>query len=70
MQEWIEDWQPGDQGHNCSPNFTIYPGSSVTLRGTPNLARAILKWMDPRHSRGGWPLAWDISRLGTTGTGR
>jgi alpha-L-fucosidase 2 len=59
LQEWIEDWQPGNQGHNCSPNFTIFPGSSVTLRGTPELASAILKWMEPRHSRGGWPLAWD-----------
>jgi alpha-L-fucosidase 2 len=60
LQEWIEDWHPGDQGHNCSPNFTIYPGSSVTLRGTPDLAAAILKWMEPRHSRSGWPLAWDL----------
>ena len=60
LQEWIDDWQPGDQGHNCSPNFTIYPGSSVTLHGTPQLAGAILKWMEQRHSRGGWPLAWDI----------
>ena len=60
LQEWIEDWKPGDQGHNCSPNFTIYPGSSITLRDTPEMASAILKWMDPRHSRGGWPLAWDI----------
>jgi alpha-L-fucosidase 2 len=60
LQEWIDDWKPGDQGHNCSPNFTIYPGSSVTLQSTPELAHAILKWMDQRHSRGGWPLAWDI----------
>jgi alpha-L-fucosidase 2 len=61
LQEWIEDWQPGDQGHNCSPNFTICPGSSITLRGNPRLAAAIEKWMEKRHSRGGWPAAWDIS---------
>ncbi|MBE3123417.1 MAG: hypothetical protein IMZ65_01270, partial [Planctomycetes bacterium] len=60
LQEWIEDWKPGDQGHNCSPNFTFYPGSSITLRGTPELAAAILKWMEGRRTRGGWPLAWDI----------
>ena len=60
LQEWIEDWKPGDQGHNCSPNFTFYPGCSITLRGTPELAAAILKWMEGRRSRGGWPLAWDI----------
>jgi alpha-L-fucosidase 2 len=61
LQEWIEDWQAGNQGHNCSPNFTIYPGSSVTLRGTPELATAIQKWMDMRRPRGGFPSAWYIS---------
>jgi alpha-L-fucosidase 2 len=60
LQEWIEDWQPGNQGHNMSPHFTFYPGSSITLRGTPELAAAIRTGMDARRSRGGWPLAWDI----------
>jgi alpha-L-fucosidase 2 len=60
LQEWIEDWRPGDQGHNMSPNFTFYPGRSILLRGTPELAAAIRAGMEARHSRGGWPLAWDI----------
>ena len=60
LQEWIEDWQAGPQGHNCSPNFTFYPGSSITLRRDPQLAAAIQKWMEKRRSRGGWPAAWDI----------
>lgn len=60
LQEWIEDWQPGNQGHNMSPHFTFYPGSSITLRGAPELAAALLKGMEARRSRGGWPLAWDI----------
>jgi alpha-L-fucosidase 2 len=60
LQEWIEDWQPGNQGHNMSPHFTFYPGSSITLRGTPELAAALVKGMEARRSRGGWPLAWDI----------
>jgi alpha-L-fucosidase 2 len=60
LQEWIEDWQPGPQGHNVSPNFTFYPGSSITLRGAPDLAAAIQKFMEPRRGRGGWPTAWDI----------
>ena len=60
LQEWIEDWQPGNQGHNCSPNFTIYPGSSITLQRDPRLAAAIQRWMETRHGRGGWPAAWDI----------
>ena len=61
LQEWIEDWPEGGQGHNCSPNFTLYPGDSIRLRGTHSLAAAIQKWMEARHSRGGWPLAWDIA---------
>jgi alpha-L-fucosidase 2 len=61
LQEWIEDWKAGNQGHNCSPNFTIYPGASITLRGTPELAAAIQKWMDTRRPGGGFPSVWYIS---------
>jgi alpha-L-fucosidase 2 len=61
LQEWIEDWDPGDQGHNCSPNFTVYPGSSIQLGRDPLLAAAVERWMEKRHSRGGWPAAWDIA---------
>jgi len=60
LQEWIEDWSGGDQGHDCSPNFAIYPGSSITLRGTPELAAAIRRWMEARRSGGAWPGAWDM----------
>ena len=61
LQEWIEDWKPGSQGHNVSPDFPFYPGSSITLRGNPELARAIGNWMETRRPRGGWPTAWDIA---------
>jgi alpha-L-fucosidase 2 len=60
IQEWIEDWRPGNQGHNVSPDFPLYPGSTITLRGTPELAAAEEKWMSSRRPRGGWPTAWDI----------
>jgi len=60
LQEWIEDWRSGGQGHNLSPNFTFYPGSSITLHRDPQLAAAIRKWMELRHGRGGFPAAWDI----------
>ena len=61
LQEWIEDWKAGDQGHNCSPNFPFCPGSSITLRGTPELAAAIGKWMETRRPGGGFPSVWYIS---------
>jgi len=61
VQEWIEDWQPGPQGHNVSPNFPFYPGSSITLRGNPEFAAAYQKWMKAHPPRGGFPLAWGIA---------
>ena len=61
LQEWIEDWKSGDQGHNMSPDFTFYPGSSITLRGTPDWAAVTRKSMIERPAHGGgWPLAWSI----------
>ncbi len=52
---------PGTEGHNVSPNFPLFPGSTITLRGTPELAGAINKWMETRRGRGGWTTAWDTS---------
>jgi len=59
LQEWIEDWTPGTENHNVSPNFPLFPGDTITLRGTPELAAAINNWMDTRQARGGWITAWD-----------
>jgi alpha-L-fucosidase 2 len=61
LQEWIEDWEGGTEGHNVSANFPIFPGSTITLRGHPELAGAINKWMETREARGGWITAWDAS---------
>lgn len=61
LQEWIEDWKSGPQGHNVSPNFTFFPGNSILLRRDPALAGAIQKWMETRRGRGGWPTAWDLA---------
>jgi alpha-L-fucosidase 2 len=61
LQEWIEDWPAGDQGHNMSPDFTFFPGNSITLRGTPELGEVTRKSMNERPAHGGgWPLAWSI----------
>jgi alpha-L-fucosidase 2 len=61
VQEWIEDWRPGPQGHNVSPNFPFYPGSSLTLRGNPDFAAAYQKWTEAHPPRGGFPLCWGIT---------
>ena len=61
VQEWIEDWRPGPQGHNVSPNFAFYPGCSLTLRGDPGFAAAYKKWMEAHPPRGGFIAAWGIA---------
>jgi alpha-L-fucosidase 2 len=61
VQEWIEDWQGGPQGHNCSPYFAFFPGSSLTLRGNPEYAEAYRKFLEPRHKTSGWQAAWDMA---------
>ena len=60
LQVWIEDWIRGNEGHNMSANFGFFPGNSITLRGNPEIAAAIQKWLEPRVSRLSWTSAWDI----------
>ncbi len=60
LQVWIEDWIRGNEGHNMSANFGFFPGNSITLRGNPEIAEAIRKWLEPRRVGGGWTSAWDI----------
>ena len=60
LQVWIEDWIRGNEGHNMSANFGLYPGNSITLRGNPEIASAIQKWLEPRSARTSWTSAWDI----------
>ena len=61
LQEWIKDWKQAPAGHNVSPLFTFYPGSSIRLRRDPQLAGAIRKWMDVHPAPGGFPMSWDIA---------
>jgi alpha-L-fucosidase 2 len=43
-----------------SANFGFFPGNSITLRGNPEIAAAIQKWLEPRQTRTSWGSAWDI----------
>jgi alpha-L-fucosidase 2 len=60
LQVWIEDWIRGNEGHNMSANFGFFPGNSITLRGNPDIAAAIRKWLEPRRVSTSWTSAWDI----------
>jgi len=61
LQEWIKDWKQAPAGHNVSPLFTIYPGSSIQLRRDPLLTEAIHRWMDVHPAPGGFPMSWDLA---------
>ncbi len=62
VQEWIEDWVGGNQGHNFSANFPFFPGNSILFNreSDKELVAATNKWMENRKGRRGFPLAWDM----------
>jgi alpha-L-fucosidase 2 len=62
VQEWIEDWQPQRGGHDVSPYFPFYPGSSVLLRRESDLdiVNAYRYWLEARTPRGGFGSSWNI----------
>ena len=65
LREWPEDYEEQDPGHrHVSHLFALYPGSQITLRGTPELAKAARASLERRLSSGGgrtgWSRAWII----------
>jgi alpha-L-fucosidase 2 len=65
LQEWLEDWDLGapDQQHrHVSHLYGFYPSSQITLRGTPELARAVRTTLEQRGDIStGWAIAWRLN---------
>ena len=66
LQEWLEDYDEADPGHrHISHLFALHPGEQITLRGTPDLARAARVSLERRLQAGsghtGWSRAWIIN---------
>jgi alpha-L-fucosidase 2 len=66
IQEWVEDYAEAEPGHrHLSPLFGLYPGNLITLRGTPELAKAARRTLERRLTHGGghtgWSRAWIIN---------
>jgi len=66
LQEWIEDFEETEPGHrHMSHLFALHPGRQITLRGTPELARAVRVSLERRLANGGghtgWSRAWVIN---------
>jgi alpha-L-fucosidase 2 len=74
LQEWLEDFDEVEPGHrHVSHLFALHPGHSITLRGTPELARAAQVSLERRLAHGGggtgWSRAWIISLFARLGDG-
>ena len=66
LQEWLEDYDEPEPGHrHISHLFALHPGNQITLRGTPELARAARVTLERRLAAGGghtgWSRAWIIN---------
>jgi alpha-L-fucosidase 2 len=66
LQEWLEDYDEPDPGHrHISHLFVLHPGNQITLRETPELARAARVSLERRLKAGsghtGWSRAWIIN---------
>ncbi|HTE18494.1 MAG TPA: glycoside hydrolase family 95 protein, partial [Armatimonadota bacterium] len=66
LQEWIEDYEEPEPGHrHLSHLFAVHPGRQITVRGTPELARAARKSLEYRLQHGGghtgWSRAWIVN---------
>jgi alpha-L-fucosidase 2 len=66
IQEWAEDYDEVEPGHrHISQLFALHPSNQITLKATPELARAAKKTIERRLSYGGghtgWSRAWIIN---------
>lgn len=66
IREWAEDYDEPEPGHrHFSHLFALYPGDQITLRGTPELARAARISLERRLASGGgqtgWSQAWVVN---------
>jgi alpha-L-fucosidase 2 len=63
LQEWSEDYDEPTPGmSHVSHLFALYPSDEITLRGTPELAKAARVSLERRAEsgggRGGWSSGW------------
>jgi len=66
IKEWAEDYDEAEPGHrHISHLFALYPGNQVTVKGTPELAKAaevsLKRRLDNGGGHTGWSRAWIIN---------
>ncbi|HET9316377.1 MAG TPA: glycoside hydrolase family 95 protein [Vicinamibacteria bacterium] len=64
LQEWLQDFDEAEPGHrHVSHLFGLHPGHSITLRGTPELARAARVSLERRLANGGGGTGWSRASI-------
>jgi alpha-L-fucosidase 2 len=66
LMEWLEDYDEPQPGHrHISHLFALHPDDQITVRGTPELAKAARVSLERRLQAGsghtGWSRAWIIN---------
>jgi len=63
IMEWLEDVDENEVTHrHLSPLYGFYPSNQMTLRGTPELARAVRTTLERRgDDNRGWSGAWKVN---------
>ena len=66
LMEWLEDYDEPQPGHrHISHLFALHPGNQITVRRTPELAKAARVSLERRLQAGsghtGWSRAWIIN---------
>ena len=63
LNEWYYDWDDFDFQHrHQSPLIGLYPGSPLTLHGTPELAQACRRSLEIKGDKTtGWSTGWRIN---------
>ena len=74
LQEWSIDFDESTPGQrHMSHLYPLYPGSEITPRGTPDLAKAAQTSLERRLAHGGaytgWSRAWAIAFWARLGRG-
>jgi alpha-L-fucosidase 2 len=63
LQEWLEDWDQKEKSHRHISNlYGLYPGNTISLLETPDLADASIVVLEQRGLEGnGWASAWKMA---------
>lgn len=71
LMEWLREYREAQPRHrHVSHLWGMYPGTEITVSGTPKLAEAVKASLEGRGDEGtGWSLAWKVNLWARLGDG-